>query len=154
VKRCSTAFLQAVVVLIGVAAVAFLLWAPRVDGANANATLFQIYFNSFVAYVYLGSIPFFMALYQAFKLWGYAGRGEVFTQRSLRALRTIKYCALATIGVVAVSLIFMIGGDGEDRPPGLFMRLLVAFPSIVAASAVATFERLLRSVIEGDGRGR
>src|SRR6476620_7215518 len=107
--RSSTAFLQMVIVLVGIGVLAFLLWEPHVEGANAHATPFQMYFNSFVAYAYVGSIPFFVALYQAFRLLGYIGRNQVLSQRSVRALRTIKYCALAIIGFVAVSVIFMIG---------------------------------------------
>src|SRR2546421_11440523 len=94
-KRSSTAFLQIVIVLIGIGALAFMLWEPHVEGVNSHATLFEKYFNLFVAYVYIGSIPFFVALYQAFKLLGYTGRNEIFSQRSVQALRTIKYCALA-----------------------------------------------------------
>jgi hypothetical protein len=147
-KRGSTAFLQGVVVLIGIAALAFLLWEPHVEGVNAHATLFEMYFNPFVAYVYVGSIPFFVALYQAFQLLGYAGRNDVFSHRAVKALRTLKHCALALIGVAAVSLLFMIGGDREDRPAGLFLRILIAFPSIVVATAAATFERVLQNAVD------
>ncbi len=47
-KISSIIFLQAVIVLIGIGALAFMLWEPHVEGANAHATLFQMYFNSFV----------------------------------------------------------------------------------------------------------
>ena len=44
-------------------------------------TLFQIYFNDpFLAYAYIASLPVFVALYQAFKVLGYAGQNEVFSQ--------------------------------------------------------------------------
>ena len=126
-----------------------LLWEPQVEGRNVNATLFEIYFKDpFLAYAYLGSIPFFVALYQVFKLLGYIRRNEIFSQRSVRALRTIKYCALAIIGFVAVSVIFMIGGDRDDRPGGTFMRILVTFPSIVIATAAAMFERILQNAVD------
>src|SRR3954467_4397416 len=94
-KRSSTRFLQIVIVLIGIGALALLLWEPHVEGRNAHATLFQIYFNDpFLAYAYTASIAFFVALYQAFKLLAYIGRGEVFSSRSVKTLRTIKYCAM------------------------------------------------------------
>ena len=65
-KRSSTIFLQIVIVLIGIGALALLLWEPHIEGVNENATLFEIYFKDpFLAYVYAGSIPFFVALYQA-----------------------------------------------------------------------------------------
>jgi hypothetical protein len=98
-KRASTAFLQVVIVLIGIGALALMLWEPHVEGRNAHATLFQIYFNDpFLAYAYIASIPFFVALYQALKVLGDIARNEAFSQRSVRALRIIKYCALAVAG--------------------------------------------------------
>ena len=147
-KRTSTAFLQAVIVLIGIGALAFLLWEPHVEGVNAHATLFQMYFNTFVAYAFIASIPFFVALYQAFKLLGYVGQNKVFSREAVKALRTMKYCALVIIGFVAVSVIFMIGGDREDRPAGLFMRILVTFPAIIVATAAAISERILQNAVD------
>jgi hypothetical protein len=146
-KRSSTIFLQIVVMLVGIGALVFLLRAP-LRGVKADATLFEIYFNSFVLYSYVAFIPFFMGLYQTFKLLGYARQNKIFTPQAVKALRTIKYCAMAFLGFVAVSVIFMIGGDPEDRPPGTVMRLVIAFPAIVVATAAATFERILQNAVE------
>src|ERR1051325_8969377 len=101
-KRGLIVFLQAAVVLIGITALALVLWEPHLEGRNAHATLFEIYFKDpFLAYAYLGSIAFFVALFQAFKLLGYVGHQQGFSMKSLKALRTIKYCA--------VTLVVMIG---------------------------------------------
>src|SRR5260221_3123869 len=98
-KKSSTVFLKVVIVLIGIGAFALMLWEPHLEGRNAHATLFQIYFNDpFLAYAYIASILFFVALYQAFKLLGCIGRNEVFSQRSVKALGTIKYCAMSLVG--------------------------------------------------------
>src|SRR5262249_50663343 len=105
-------------------------------------------FNFFCAYAYIASIPFFVALYQAFKVLGYAGQNKVFSQEAVKALRTIKYCSLAMIGFVAISVFFMISGDPDDRPAGVFMRILITFPSIVVATASAMFERVLQSAVD------
>ncbi len=147
-KRGSTIFLQVVIALLGAGVLAFLLWEPHVEGANAHARFFEVYFDPFIAYAYMGSIPFFAALYQAFRLLAYIGRDEIFSQRSVRALRTIKYCALTLIGLVAVSVLFMINGDRDDRPAGLFMRLIITFPSIVVAISAAMFERILQNAVD------
>ena len=147
-KRGSTLFLQIVLLLIAIGALFFLIWEPNVEGVNAHATLFQKYFSLFVAYVYVASIPFFVGLYQAIKVLGYAGQNKVFSPEAVKALRTIKYCALAIIGFVAVSVLFMIGGDREDRPGGTFMRILVGFPSVVVATAAAIFERVLQKAVD------
>ena len=148
-KRISTIFLQVVIMLIGIGALAILLWEPHIEGRNAHATPFEIYFKDpFLAYAYAASIPFFVALYQAFKVSGYAGQNKIFSQAAVKALRMIKYCAIAIIGFVAVSVIFMMFDDPDDRPAGVFMRILITFPSIVVATAAAMFERILQNAVE------
>lgn len=148
-NRRSTIFLQAVIVLIGIGAIAILLWEPQIEGRNVNATQFEIYFKDpFLAYVYFASIPFFVGLYQAFTLLGYIGHNRVFSADSVRSLRIIKYCALAIIAFVALSVVFMTVGDPEDRPPGVFLRVLVAFPSIIVATTAAIFERILQNAVD------
>jgi len=148
-NRGSTIFLQIVIVLIGVGALALMLWEPHVEGRNAHATLFEIYFKDpFLAYAYIASIPFFISLYQAFKVLGYVRQNKTFSPATVKALRTIKYCAIAIIGFVAASLIFIVFADKDDRPAGVFMRILIAFPSIVIATAAAMFERILQNAVD------
>lgn len=148
-KRSSAIFLQAVVVLIGIGALAFLLWEPHIEGRNAHASLFEMYFKDpFLAYAYIAAVPFFRALYQAFKVLGYAGRNEVFSSAAVKALRTIKYCAIAILGFVVVSVVFLMFEDADDRPTGVFLRILVGFPSIVVATAAAMFEHILQNAVD------
>jgi hypothetical protein len=151
-KKSSTIFLQVVIVLIGIGALALMLWEPHVEGRNADSTLFQIYFSDpFLAYAYTASIAFFVALYQGFKLLGYVGRSEVFSQRSVKALRTIKYCAMSLVGFLAgAEAYFQIvqRGKGEDIAGGVMMGLFLIFVSVVVATAAAVFERTLQSAVE------
>ncbi len=148
-KRGATLVLRAVLVLIGIGALAFLLWEPHIEGRNANATVFAIYFKDpFLAYAYVGSTPFFVGLYQAFKVLGYAGRNEEFSPSAVRSLRTIKHCAIALIGFVAVGEIFIVLGESDDRAGGVFMGLLVTFASIVVATAMAVLERAAQSAVD------
>jgi hypothetical protein len=148
-KRGSTIFLQVVIVLIGVGALTLLLWEPHIEGRNAHATLFQIYFNDpFLAYAYIASISFFVALYQAFKILGYVGHNKIFSQAAVKALRIIKYCAIAIIGFVAVGEIFILLSKSDDRAGGVFMGILITFGSVVIATAAAMFARILQSAVE------
>jgi DUF2975 family protein len=148
-KRSSTLFLQLVIVLIGIGALALLLWEPHIEGRNAHATLFAIYFQDpFLAYAYLASIPFFLALYQAFKVLGYAGQNQVFSPVAVKALRTIKFCALALIGFVAGGELFILLGNSDDRAGGVFMGILITFGSVVIATAAAMFERILQNAMD------
>ena len=147
-KRSSTIFLQIVIVLIGIGALALMLWEPHIEGRNAHATLFEMYFNPFMAYAYIASIPFFVALYQAFKVLGYAGQSKVFSQAAVKALRTIKYCAISIIGFVAVGEIFIMLGNSDDRAGGVFMGILITFPSMVIATAMVVLERVLQNAVD------
>lgn len=55
-KKISTIFLQVVIVLIGIGALALMLWEPHIEGGNVRATLFEIYFKDpFLAYAYTAS---------------------------------------------------------------------------------------------------
>ena len=147
--RSLSLFLQVVIILIGIGAVAILLYEPHVEGRNAHATLFQIYFNDpFLAFAYVGSIPFFVALYQAFKVLGYAGQNQVFSPAAVKGLRTIKYCAITIIGFVAVAEIIIMLNDEEDKPGGIVIGILIIFGSIVIATAAAMFERILQNAVE------
>jgi hypothetical protein len=151
-KKSSTVFLQVVVVLIGIGALALLLWEPHLEGRNAHATVFQIYFNDpFLAYAYTGSIAFFVALYQAFRLLGFIGRSEVFSQYSVKALRTIKHCAMTLVCFLAgaEAYFFLVQrGKVDDIAGGVMMGLFLIFVSVVVATAAAVFERTLQSAVE------
>jgi hypothetical protein len=117
-NRGSILFLKAVLVLIGIGALALMLWEPHIEGRNAHATLFEIYFKDpFLVYAYIASIAFFVALYQAFKVLGYVGQNQVFSPAAVKALRTIKYCAMAIIGFVVVGEIFIIQRSAEKLAP-------------------------------------
>src|SRR5262245_36371835 len=155
-NRSSTVFLQVVIVLIGLGVLAFLLWEPHVEGVNAHAKFFEVYFDLFVAYVYIASIPFFVALYQAVKLLGYARENNVFSRGAVNALRTIKYCALITAGAIVVAIAFLMVHarlypeiGAQDGPEGaVALGIVATFASIVIATAAAVFERILQNAVD------
>ncbi len=150
-KRGSTVSLQVVIVLIGIGALALMLWEPHLEGRNANATLFEIYFKDpFLAYAYLASIAFFVALFQAFTLLGYIGQNKVFSLNSVRALRTIKYCAIALVAMIgaAVAYLFIAVRGKDDIAGGVAMGVVMIFVSVVIATAAAVFERLLQNAVD------
>ena len=146
-RSISALFLQIAIVLLGFGTLAFMLWEPHIEGRNAHATTYEIYFQDpFLAYVYLGSTPFFVALYRAFGLFGRLRLNKVFSQMTVDSLLVIKHCALAIIGFVAVGVVFIIAfGDKDDRPAGVFMSFLITFVASVIAIAAAMFARNLQN---------
>jgi hypothetical protein len=150
-KRSSTIFLQAVVVLIGIGTLAFMLWEPHVEGRNAHATLFEIYFKDpFLAYVYIASTAFFMALYQAFKVLGYVRQNKTFSQATVKALRTIKNCAICLVASIvgAEAYMFIAVRGNDDNAGGVAMGLVMIFLFVVIATAAAVFEKTLQSAVD------
>ncbi|MGE5399736.1 MAG: DUF2975 domain-containing protein [Ignavibacteriales bacterium] len=151
-KRSLIIFLQIGIFLIGIGALALMLWEPHLEGRNAHATLLQIYFNDpFLAYAYIASIFFFAVLYQAFRLLGFIGRDELISARSVKALRTIKYCGLSLVGFLlgAEAYIFIVQrGREDDIMGGVAIGLFLIFVSIAVVIAAAVFERLLKGAVD------
>ncbi len=142
-------------VLLGIGTLGLMLCEPHLEGRNAQATTLEIYFNDpFLAYVYAGSVPFFVALHRAFGLFGHVRRNGTFSPVTLDALRAIKRCAMALIGFVAGAVIFiLLFGDGEDRPGGIFMCFLAAFAaSVIATAAAMSARNLQRALRRADER--
>ena len=145
--RTTARLLQTVTVLFGTAVFVFLLGEPWGEGRNAHATFVQVYFNdTFLAYAYLVSIPFFVALTQAFRLFGDAGRHAI-SQRSVGALRIIKYCAFAVMACVLMAevyLVIVVRGQ-DDIAGGVAMGLIVTVLCAAIATAAILFERTVQT---------
>lgn len=149
-KRISTIFLQAVVVLIGIVALVILIRLPFTEGRAANLDLFSIYADPLILYGYAASIAFFTGLYKAFKLLGYIGQNQVFSLHSVKALRSIKYCAIVLgILIVLAGIYIRIFHHKDDDPAGFIaLCIMTTFASIVIATAAAIFERILQHAID------
>jgi Protein of unknown function (DUF2975) len=149
-KRGSILFLRAVLLLVGAGVLAGLLWEPQVEGRNVHADQFTIYCRDpFLAYVYVGSLPFFCGLYQAFKLLGYVGQGQAFSPAAVTALRSIKYCALAVIGFIVGGEAYIIFGVvSDDHAGGVAMGVAATFVCLVTVTAAAVLERVLQSAVD------
>lgn len=149
-KKISIIFLQAVVVLIGIVALAILIRVPLTEGRAANLDLFSIYADPFILYGYAASIAFFVALYKAFKLLGYIGQNKVFSSSAVKALKSIKYCAIVlSVLIVIAGLYIRIAHNKDDDPAGFIaMCIVTTFVSAVVATAAAIFEKILQNAID------
>ncbi len=149
-KKSSTLFLQGVIILVGIIALAIMVRFPLTEGRATNLDLFSIYADPFLVYGYLASIAFFVALYQAFKLLGCIGHNKVFSLKSVKALRIIKYCGIIlSILIVIAALYIRIYHAQEDDPAGFIaIAILATFISAVIATAAAVFERTLQGAVD------
>lgn len=150
IKRISTVFLQVVVVLIGMAVLAFLIIMPTKEGRAENLDLFHIYADPLILYVYAASIAFFVALYKAFRLLGYIGRNQVFSIASIQALKGIKYCAIILSALIVLAGVYIRVFHHEDDDPAGFIGLCImaTFACVVVATAAAIFEKILQNAVD------
>lgn len=149
-KLGAALLLQVATVLLGLVVLVFLLGEPHLEGRNAQATLVQIYFQDpFLAYVYVGSIPFFLALHRAFRLGGQFRRGESRGTDTVQGLRAIRRCALLLLGFVAGGMVLILRfGDREDRPAGVFLGLLSAAAALAMAAVASRLARRVKRALE------
>jgi len=149
-KRISIIFLQAVIVLVSIVALLIMIRFPLTEGRAQNLDLLSIYSDPFILYGYASSIAFFIALYKAFRLLGNIRNNKLFSQNSVRILRSIKYCAFAlTILVALAGLYIRIFHSKDDDPAGfLVICIAITFVSIAVAIAFAVFEKILQNVVD------
>lgn len=151
IKKSSTTFLKLVLIFIALPILAGLLWFPQVEGRNAEATnRILIYFNDpFLAYVYIGSIPFFVGIYHAIKLLGLIEQNKAFTKQAVKTLRNMKLSALALMGFIAAAMPWIFAFAQDDDAPGVVLIGLAAvFISAVLATACALFQKLFQNAVD------
>src|SRR5687768_11835627 len=98
-----TLFLKVTVFLIGIPIIPLcLFWLPWIaNEAVKHYPAFLLYLA--LVGLYVSVIPFFVALYQAFRLLSYIDKNKAFSDLSVRALKNIKYCGI-TISILNVAV--------------------------------------------------
>lgn len=138
------------VILIGVPVLALCIFLVPEIGNVTEQLVPQLAYIKYIvsALFYASAIPFYFALYQAFKLLAYIDRSEAFSQLSVRALKKIKYCAITISGLhVLVLPLFYLFAEVDDAPGVVFVGLFVPFASMVIAVFAAVLQRLLQEAI-------
>src|SRR6266566_9484043 len=99
-KRSSTLFLKVVILLIAIGAFAGMIRFPQTEGRATNLDLISIYKDPFIIYIYIASTPFFIGLYQAFKLLNFIDANKAFSQGAVNTLKNMKFASLSLIGFI------------------------------------------------------
>ncbi|HKC04301.1 MAG TPA: DUF2975 domain-containing protein [Patescibacteria group bacterium] len=148
-KKGSTLFLKVVLCLIAISVIAGLLWFPQTEGRAANLDLISIYKDPFIIYIYIGSIPFFIGLYQAFKLLNFIDAKRAFSQGAVNTLKNMKFASLSLIGFIVLAEIYIrFFAHGDDPAGPTMLGIIVTFAVIVIATACAVFQKLLQNAVD------
>jgi hypothetical protein len=148
-KHGSTLFLKIALFLIGSPVLALcifgLVWLPN-NPANPDYA-YMLY--PIVIGMYVATIPFFVALLQAFKLLSYIDSNQAFSELSVKALKNIKFCAITISGLFVVILPFVfLVADLDDAPGLIIIGMVPIFGSMVIAVFAAVLQRLLQEAID------
>jgi len=147
-ERGSTLFLKIVILLIGVAVLAALIWFPQTEGRAKDLDLISIYLDPFIVYIYLASIPFFIALFQAIKLLGFIEKNNIFSAAAVKAVRNVKFCAITIICLLVIAMTWVRIASGNDDPAGaMAVGTGLAFASTVIATTAAVLQKVLQTAV-------
>lgn len=146
-----TFFLKSVVVLMGLPVLALCIFVlPEIAEffveLNPNLAFLQY---PFLIGLYVTAIVFFVALYQTLKLLSYIDNNIAFSELSVKALKNIKYCAIAisALYVVFMPLIFLMG-EVDDAPGIVLIGMVIIFGGMVVAVFAAVLQKLLKNAID------
>ena len=144
-KRGSTLFLRAVVVMIGLIVLALCLFVLPV-GLRSDATGL---YRPIIWGLYVAAVPFFVALYQALQLLQFIDQNKAFSELSVRSLRTVKYCALAISGLFAAGSPYIYHvADKDDAPGVLAIALIIVGASFIIATFAAVLQKLFQNGLD------
>ncbi len=150
-KKGSTLFLKGVLVFMGLAVLAFCVFAVPTMGEGVNAEFPGIVYPAYVVSIlmYASAVPFFFALFNAFMLLVYIDKNKAFEVVTIKALRNIKYSAIAMTVIYfgAMPLFFQIA-EMDDAPGMLPIGTVVICAPLVVAVFAAVLEKLVKNVIE------
>ncbi len=150
-KPISTFFLKVVIILITLAAIAGLIMFPLNEGRAQNLDLINIYTDPFIIYGYIASIPFFIGLYQSFKLLEYVDDNNVFSEAAIKAVKKIKYCAIALPVFIFFGegyIILNAKANGEDAAGVAALGIYTTFIFVVIATFATVVQRILQNGID------
>jgi hypothetical protein len=148
-KKGSTLFLKLVLCLIAIVVLAGMIRFPQTEGRAAHLDVISIYSDPFILYIYIASIPFFVGLYQAFKLLNLIDANKAFSQGAVNTLKNMKFASLSLIGFITLAEVyirFFVHGDDPAGPMALGIYMALAFG--VIATAAGVFQKLFQNAVD------
>ncbi|WP_025690951.1 DUF2975 domain-containing protein [Paenibacillus zanthoxyli] len=144
-----TLFLKIAVFLIGLPILALCIFGLPAIAKEAAEHYPAYWLYPLLIVMYASAIPFFVALAQALRLLSYIDKNNAFSERSVSALKIIKYCAVAIsiLYAAGMPLVYLIA-EKDDAPGLIVLGMVIVFASIVIAVFAAVLQKLLKNAID------
>jgi hypothetical protein len=140
-KRGSTLFLKIVVLLGGLAVFALCVFLITQLFTQDLGGYFPIVIGMLVA-----AIPFFIGIYQTFRLLEFIDSNKAFSESSINALRKIKYCAILISAMYGLGMPYIfIVADRDDAPGVVLIGLIFTFAPLVIAVFAGVLQKVLQN---------
>lgn len=148
-KRRTLLFLKTAVVIIAIIMLGLcVFWLPHMANVLATDNPEFAYLKLPVLFgLYATVIPFYVALYESFKLLNYIEAGNAFSIITVVSLKRIKECAGLIILLYIVGMLILTFLKALHPGIALF-GLGIVFASLVIAVFAALLQELLRNAIE------
>lgn len=146
-----TLFLKAVIILMAIPVLAVCIFVVPPLSSFVAEIIPQWAFLQYVFLIamYLTAVAYFTALYQTLKLLGYIDKNIAFSERSVKALKNIKYCAIAITVLYILCLPIILYMAQVDDAPGLGgFGMIITFGAMVIAVFAAVLQKLLQNAID------
>lgn len=147
-QKIAAIFLQTVLLLIAGAALVLMIRLPLTEGRAAQLDWLHIYSDPFILYGYFSSIPFYVALYQAFRFIGIIRQQQVPSAISIRPLRIIRFCCMVCGVLISLAGLYIRLFHHKDDDPAGFLALCMG--SLFICMIVAAFTVLLEKILKDD----
>lgn len=149
-KQGSTLFLRTAVIILGLVALGLCILVLPAIYSGWTTEYPDAGQLQYPALVILGAttLPFFTALYQTWQLLDYIDKNDAFSDKSVNALKKIKYSAMAfsSLYILFLPIAYYVA-DRTDAPGLMVIGLMMACAPIVIAVFAAVLQMLLRNAI-------
>lgn len=148
-KQRTTVFFKLAIIVISITVFALCVFGFYFLANNsANPNYAYILYPILIG-IYTSVIPFYIALYKSFKLLNYISENKISSQASVKALISIKYCALtiSTLYLLVMPFIILLA-DKDDAPGAILIGALPILISIIIAVFANGLKKKLQKSIE------
>ncbi|MCT1905371.1 DUF2975 domain-containing protein [Oceanobacillus sojae] len=149
--KSSTAFLKTVIYLMGIImlTLSVILIPQIVNHISDGPSMVKWIIYPVMIGVFLTTIPFYMALYQALKLLRLIDQNQTFSEEAVFTLKRIKQCALTITGIYILIMPFIyLFAEKDDAPGAIIIGMVPMFVSFVVAVFASLLQKLFKSAYE------
>ena len=136
--------MKSVIYLIGLAVLGLCVIIAGVSLSGNGGVYLPVLLAMFIA-----AIPFFFALYQGLLLLSNIDKNTAFSESSVQALKTAKYCHGLICVLYALMMPFVIYvADKDDAPGAVVIALVIMFGFFVTCVFTAVVEKLVQNALD------